>query len=120
VQPVVVVEADPAKRLVFEVLEALEAASDELGLVGLTPRKRPRTPTPAPPIPHPKARTLLETPIRQSTNPGETILDPFCGSGTTGSAARNLGRHALLADISTAAATRRLRIAHAHPGSVGQ
>jgi site-specific DNA-methyltransferase (adenine-specific) len=53
---------------------------------------------------------LLETLIRQSTHPGETILDPFCGSGTSGIAARNLHRHALLADINTTTAAKRLRL----------
>jgi site-specific DNA-methyltransferase (adenine-specific) len=29
---------------------------------------------------------------------GETVLDPMCGSGTTGAACRELGRHAILCD----------------------
>lgn len=38
------------------------------------------------------------------TKPGEIVLDPFCGSGMTGVAAGNLGRRALLSDLSPAAA----------------
>lgn len=34
----------------------------------------------------------LERVIRSSSNPGELVLDPFLGSGTTGVAARALGR----------------------------
>ena len=35
---------------------------------------------------------LLERIIRASTKEGELILDPFCGSSTTGVAAKRLGR----------------------------
>lgn len=31
-----------------------------------------------------KPEALLDRVIRASTNPGDTVLDPFCGSGTTG------------------------------------
>jgi modification methylase len=31
--------------------------------------------------------------ILASTNPGDLVLDPFFGSGTTGAAAKRLGRH---------------------------
>ena len=41
--------------------------------------------------------------IRAFTRPGETILDPFCGSGMTGVAALMEGRNALLSDLSPAA-----------------
>jgi DNA modification methylase len=41
--------------------------------------------------------------IEYYTQPGETVLDPFCGSGMTGVAAGNLGRKALLSDLSPAA-----------------
>jgi DNA modification methylase/DNA-binding XRE family transcriptional regulator/DNA-directed RNA polymerase subunit RPC12/RpoP len=41
--------------------------------------------------------------IRAFTRPGETILDPFCGSGMTGVAALIEDRNALLSDLSPAA-----------------
>jgi site-specific DNA-methyltransferase (adenine-specific) len=44
--------------------------------------------------PHPtmKPLRLMEALVRDFTNEGETILDPFAGSGTTGVAAIRLGR----------------------------
>ena len=39
-----------------------------------------------------KPEYLLERIIRASTKEGMLVLDPFCGSGTTGVAARKLGR----------------------------
>ncbi len=41
--------------------------------------------------------------IEAFTNPGDLISDPFCGSGMTGVAALDVGRHALLSDLSPAA-----------------
>jgi DNA modification methylase/transcriptional regulator with XRE-family HTH domain len=41
--------------------------------------------------------------IRAFTRPGETVFDPFCGSGMTGVAALMDGRNALLSDLSPAA-----------------
>ncbi len=43
---------------------------------------------------------LLERIIEIATNPGDLILDPFCGSGTTLVAAKLLGRHGIGIDIS--------------------
>jgi DNA modification methylase len=40
-----------------------------------------------------KPEALLERVILSSTNPGDTILDPFFGTGTTGAVAKRLGRH---------------------------
>lgn len=40
-----------------------------------------------------KPEALLERVILSSTNPGDVILDPFFGSGTTGAVAKKLGRH---------------------------
>lgn len=37
------------------------------------------------------------------TKPGDLVLDPFCGSGMTGVAARSTGRHVILSDLSPAA-----------------
>lgn len=41
--------------------------------------------------------------IEQYTSPGERVLDPFCGSGMTGVAAREAGRDAELSDLSPGA-----------------
>jgi DNA modification methylase len=43
---------------------------------------------------------LLKRIIAASSNPGDCVLDPFCGSGTTASAAYQLGRHYVGIDIS--------------------
>jgi site-specific DNA-methyltransferase (adenine-specific) len=45
-----------------------------------------------------KPLRLLERIIRASSNPGETVLDFFAGSGTTGVAAHRLGRSFVLID----------------------
>jgi len=46
-----------------------------------------------------KPLSLIERLVRIYTNPGDLILDPFCGSGTTLQAARNLKRNAIGIDI---------------------
>ena len=40
--------------------------------------------------------------VEMTTAPGDTVLDPMCGSGTTGAVCRRLGRHAILCDGSEA------------------
>jgi site-specific DNA-methyltransferase (adenine-specific) len=45
-----------------------------------------------------KPLKLLERVVRASSNPGDLVADFFCGSGTTGVAAKNLGRRYLLVD----------------------
>src|SRR5690606_22998858 len=40
-----------------------------------------------------KPEALLHRVIMAATKPGEIVLDPFFGSGTTGAVARKLGRH---------------------------
>ena len=40
-----------------------------------------------------KPEALLHRCILAASNPGDTILDPFFGTGTTGAMARRLGRH---------------------------
>ncbi len=41
--------------------------------------------------------------IEHYTDPGDVVLDPFCGSGQTGVAAVLTGRHAVVSDLSPAA-----------------
>ena len=40
-----------------------------------------------------KPEALLQRILLATTRPGDTVLDPFFGTGTTGAAARQLGRH---------------------------
>jgi len=46
-----------------------------------------------------KPKALLERIIRASSNEGDTVADFFCGSGTTGVVAKELGRNYILCDI---------------------
>lgn len=46
-----------------------------------------------------KPLKLLERIIRSSSKPGDVVLDPFCGCGTTVDAAQNLGRRWIGIDI---------------------
>jgi site-specific DNA-methyltransferase (adenine-specific) len=46
-----------------------------------------------------KPLALLERVIRASSNPGEVVLDPFCGCGTSIAAAQKLGRRWIGIDI---------------------
>ncbi len=59
-----------------------------------------------------KPEALLERIIRGHSSPGDLIADFFCGSGTTGAVAHDLGRRWIMADSSPHAvriAERRLR-----------
>lgn len=42
---------------------------------------------------------LLDRIVAIFSNPGDLVVDPFCGSGTTGVAAKRAGRHCWLIDI---------------------
>jgi site-specific DNA-methyltransferase (adenine-specific) len=46
--------------------------------------------------PTPKPEDLIRFMVRISCRPGGVIVDPFAGSGTTGRAAKDLGRKAVL------------------------
>lgn len=68
-----------------------------------------------------KPLKLLERIILASSNPGDLVADFFCGSGTTGVAARRLGRRYLLVDDNPEAIriTRdRLEITTAEPAAL--
>src|SRR5262249_39455294 len=47
---------------------------------------------------------IIRVLIEHYTEPGSLILDGFCGSGMTGVAAREAGRHAVVGDLSPVAA----------------
>jgi len=63
-----------------------------------------------------KPEALLQRIIEASSNPGDTVLDPFCGCGTTIAAAQKLGRRWVGIDITHLAITLiRSRLADAFP-----
>lgn len=68
-----------------------------------------------------KPEALLFRVLSASTNPGDLVLDPFFGTGTTGAVARRLGRHfiGIEREPRYAEAARR-RIAKIPPTSVGE
>jgi len=68
----------------------------EINMVGRTSRERLDYPTQKP-------EALLERIIKASSNEGDTVLDAFCGSGTTLAAAQRLKRRWIGIDISPAA-----------------
>lgn len=47
-----------------------------------------------------KPEALLERIINASSNPGDVVLDVFCGGGTTSAVARRLGRKFIAIDQS--------------------
>ena len=47
-----------------------------------------------------KPENVFEPLILMTTKPGDIVLDPMCGSGTTGAVSRRLGRKAVLCDES--------------------
>jgi site-specific DNA-methyltransferase (adenine-specific) len=51
---------------------------------------------------HPSQKPVksIEPLVLMTTKPGDTVLDPMCGSGTTGVVCRDLGRNAILCDES--------------------
>ena len=56
-----------------------------------------------------KPESLLHRVLLASSNPGDVVLDPFFGTGTTGAMAKRLGRHfvGIEADANYAAAARK-------------
>ena len=50
-----------------------------------------------------KPENLASTLIQQSTMPGETVIDPFCGAGFVGCAAERLGRKFIGNDLNAEA-----------------
>ncbi len=64
-----------------------------------------------------KPLALLERIVRASSNPGDVVLDPFCGCGTAIAAAHKLGRRWIGIDIThLAIALQRYRLEQMYPG----
>ena len=64
-----------------------------------------------------KPQALLERIIAASSNPGDVVLDPFCGCGTTVHAAERLGREWIGIDVTHLAVNLiRRRLREAFPG----
>jgi site-specific DNA-methyltransferase (adenine-specific) len=51
--------------------------------------------------PSQKPEAVYDPLVRMATTEGDLVLDPMCGSGTTGAVARSTGRRAVLADAET-------------------
>ncbi len=65
-----------------------------------------------------KPEALLERIVAAATHPGDTVLDPFCGCGTTVSVAEKLGRRWVGIDISpTAVNIMKQRVTRASRGA---
>ncbi len=47
-----------------------------------------------------KPERVIEWLLKMTTKPGDLVVDPMAGSGTTGAVARRLGRQAILCDLS--------------------
>ena len=81
-------------------------ASFSAAVNGLVTSRNLRTVWMIPTEPYPEAHfatfptALAERCIRAASRPGDTVLDPFGGSGTVGLVARGLGRSAVLIEIS--------------------
>ncbi len=67
-----------------------------------------------------KPEGILRRIVQASSRPGDSVLDLFAGSGTTGAVASALGRHAVLVDDNPEAiAVMRARIPHAEVVDTG-
>ena len=86
-----------AKRYTFN-YDAMKMANDELQMRSdwtfplCTGEERLKDETGAKAHPTQKPEALLHRILLASTRPGDLVLDPFFGTGTTGAAARRLGR----------------------------
>lgn len=74
-------EGNPVQDIIWDIRPISSHADERLGYATQKPLK------------------LLERIIEASTNPGETVFDPFCGCATTVEAAHKLGRKWIGIDI---------------------
>ena len=70
--------------------------------------------------PSQKPAAVFEPLVLMTTKPGDTVLDPMCGSGTTGIVCQALGRNAILCDASeeyVSMTEKRLGVSRSKPSS---
>ncbi|MCC7266555.1 MAG: site-specific DNA-methyltransferase [Caulobacteraceae bacterium] len=110
-----------ARRYTFN-YDALKTANDDIQMRSdwtlplCTGEERLKDETGAKAHPTQKPEALLHRVILASTRPGDVILDPFFGTGTTGAAARRLGRRYIGIERETQYVTlARQRIAQVQP-----
>lgn len=89
---------------------ALQDVWDDIPPIGAQAAERLGYPTQKP-------LALLERIIAASSNPGDTVLDPFCGCGTSIAAAQRLGRRWIGIDIThLSIALQKYRLEQSFPG----
>jgi modification methylase len=115
-----------ARRYTFN-YDAMKMANDELQMRSdwtlplATGEERVKDAAGVKVHPTQKPEALLHRVILASTRPGEVILDPFFGVGTTGAAARRLGRRFIgIEREATYAAAAEARIAAVIPTAPGE
>jgi modification methylase len=116
-----------SRRYTFN-YDAMKMANDELQMRSdwtlplCTGEERLKDETGAKAHPTQKPEALLHRVILSSSKPGDVILDPFFGTGTTGAAARRLGRRYIgierEADYVKLAAARIARVTPAAPAEL--
>ncbi len=110
-----------AKRYTFH-YEALKAGNDDLQMRSdwlfplCTGEERLKGEDGRKVHPTQKPEALIQRILLAASNPGDVILDPFFGTGTTGAVAKRLGRHFVgIERDETYAAAARARIAAVRP-----
>ena len=96
----VVPEKGPDGKPVYR--EYTEKKADNVWVIGQTSVTKPQSQERVG-YPTQKPLALLERIVQASSNPGDIVLDPFCGCGTAADAAAKLGRKYLGIDISAIA-----------------
>ena len=86
-------KGDPTKGQIIKEDALRRDVWDDINLLSVSSKERLGYPTQKP-------RLLYERMIKTSSNEGDLVLDPFCGSGTTLDAAQALKRHWIGTDIS--------------------
>ena len=83
----------PGKRVPFDVWGVDEKYFGRVSGAHSNKERRPQHPNQVPEV-------VVKRALLATTNPSDLVLDPFAGSGTTGTVARALGRRSIGIEIS--------------------